>query len=177
MLDPLSSWREALRTLCNREPFVLPPPYRAGHFRICAYAGEPLLPKGLRVSGHGRNCLFVELCDETLLCAVEQAAEGDKPLAPPADGPVQTLLWQIENHVQTPAVLPLPAEERYLLRLCLDLARPGVQSLLADALKRLDELYARYLAKGLCPRTLFICARCFSKALAETRKQIASYDG
>lgn len=177
MHEPIVEWKKRLIQAGAAGVFVLPPPYRRGHFRVPGALPAERLPSGLVLSGKGRECSFFAMTDEALLCSARQAAATDA-YPQPEKGPEHTLLWQICSQTADRKAFPLCAEERYLLRFCLDLYRmdfsaAGARRLLREAIGRLDRLYALCLSRKEHPETFIVCARCI---LAGQAAEYLDYD-
>lgn len=131
MIDPLLARLAALRAFCGvPKVFVLPYPYKNGHFRVSVapFAGEDEPPCGFSVRREGR-CLFVTLTDEALQSDVYALAAscGDVSLPQPSLGAAHTLLFRLLQGNALPDAphvpLPLLPEQRLLHRLALELPR------------------------------------------------------
>ena len=114
MPDPLKPYRSALERLCGRPPFVLPPPYRQGHFRTDPFP-EGLCPQGLELRPKGRS-FFLSLTDSALLRAARELSGEDGADLEPSSSFEHTLLMQALRPPEgEPAPRVLTAEERAYL--------------------------------------------------------------
>ncbi len=158
MPDPLFGCRAALEKALGRPPFVLPPPYKRGHFRT-QLIDEALWPlENMQVKRDG-DCLYLSLRDEALLRLAREAAGEESPLPEPSLGAGHTLLYQIliKRAVKDPK--PLEEERRFLLRLCLDLFARGERGgWLKEALRSLNGAFARDLCEGSIRESTRLCA-------------------
>lgn len=166
MPDPLKPYRSALERLCGRPPFVLPPPYRQGHFRTDPFP-EGLCPQGLELRSRGRS-FFLSLTDSALLRAARELSGEDGVKLEPSSSFEHTLLVQALRPPEgEPAPRALPAQERALLRAALDLPRlrperPGARRFVAQCLRLLDAQLALSLAGGGVSPALRASAACFA---------------
>ena len=166
MPDPLKPYRSALERLCGRPPFVLPPPYRQGHFRTDPFP-EGLCPQGLELCPKGRS-FFLSLTDSALLRAArELSGENGAKLEPSSSFEHNLLVQALRPPEGEPAPRALTAQERALLRAALDLPRlrperPGARRFVAQCLRLLDAQLALSLASGGVSPALRASAACFA---------------
>lgn len=143
--------REELARLCRRleeetgaRPFVLPPPYARGHFRL--YGARPVADPDFVARVEGANT-FVTLADMAQARILrEMDAATPRLRVRPERSPEDTLLYQILSHG-----FALGGEDApRLCRLCLDLDEDPRRAARAAErlLEQMGALYAECLREG-----------------------------
>ena len=143
--------REELARLCRRleeetgaRPFVLPPPYARGHFRL--YGARPVADPDFVARVEGANT-FVTLADAAQARILrEMDAATPRMRVRPEHSPEDTLLYQILSHG-----FALGGEDApRLCRLCLDLDEDPRRAARAAErlLEQMGALYAECLREG-----------------------------
>lgn len=133
-----------LQEVTGARPFVLPPPYARGHFRL--YGAHALNHPDFTAHTEGKHT-FVTLTSACLECTLRQM-DADVPALPvyPERSPLDTLLYQILAHGFEPDGLDCPE----LARLCLDLDKDPARSkrVIAGMQPQLQAHYAACLRTG-----------------------------
>ncbi len=128
----------------GKRVFLLPPPYKQGHFRV---QGDVNLPQscGFSATSDGRTTTLTA-DPETLLSALQGMINGENPKVEPSVSPLHTLAFQIFAHFESGVSADVPE----LLRYALDLeeASPRTKTVFDALCRKLPEQYASALREN-----------------------------
>ena len=135
----LKSLADEVKNLTGREQvFIVPPPYKKGHFAV---QGDAKLPEGCGfTASFAGDTTFIKASPEKLLNALRDMAGEEKIWIEPSLSPVHTLIYQILCHFGDGCA----ADEPELLRLALDLEEesPRTKTVYDAICRLLHEKYA-----------------------------------